>query len=118
MGQCQTDGSCGSVNCEKLTFFASVLVLVFFVINAGIILMNRGIQDEIVAKQTELGEKTAKINQNATFENINRSLIQALAAAAITKKDEQIKALLIQNDVQLKPPGEGSAGAPQAPAKK
>lgn len=103
MGDCHSNGNCAHSQCEKLTHIASIVVLVMFVLNAGLIMINRGTQDAIATKQNELAEKSQKIGQNATFDNINRSMIQALAAIAISKKDEQIKALLIQNNIQLKP---------------
>lgn len=103
MGDCHSNGSCSSGGCEKFVHIASIVVLVMFVLNAGLIMINRGTQDAIAVKQNELAEKSQKISQNATFDNINRSMIQALAAIAISKKDEQVKALLIQNNIQLKP---------------
>lgn len=91
----------------RLTYIASILVLVMFVINAGFILSNRALQEDLMAQQTIFQSKSAKIQQNNTFANINQSLIQALTTAVIARKDEQIKALLIQNEVNL-----NGAGAP------
>ena len=105
---CENSGAC-----SRITFIASVLVALVYVLNAGTILANRSLQDSVIKKQAELNEKNAKITQNNAFANINQSLINALAAAAITKKDEQIKALLIQNNINL--PGKGDAAKPAAP---
>lgn len=90
-------------NCAigKMTFIASILVLCLFVINAGLIMSSRSQQEKLVALQTEIAGKNGKIQANTTFANINQSLIQALSTAAIARKDEQIKALLIQNNVNL-----------------
>jgi hypothetical protein len=95
-------------NCSSLTFIASVAVLLLFIVNALLILGNRGLQEEVMNKQNDLGGKNTKIQQNATFGDVNRGLIQALVTAAITRKDEQIRALLIQNDVKLTPPGQSA----------
>jgi hypothetical protein len=84
-----------------LTYIASILVLVMFVVNAGFILSNRGLQDDLVAQQNVIQTKSNKIQQNSTFANINQSLIQALTTAVIARKDDQIKALLIQNEVNV-----------------
>lgn len=86
------------------TYIASVLVLVMFVINAGLILSNRALQEDLIAQQNVFSAKSTKISQNSTFANINQSLIQALTTAVIARKDEQIKALLIQNEVNLQGP--------------
>jgi hypothetical protein len=85
----------------KLTLIASIAVAAMYIINAGLILGNRGLQDDLVAQQNVLSAKGNKISQNGTFANINQSLIQALTTAVIARKDEQIKALLIQNEVNL-----------------
>jgi len=84
-----------------VTFMASLLVLLIYAVNAGLILGNRSLQEEFVEQQNVFGTKNAKISQNSTFANINQSLIQALTTAVIARKDEQIKALLIQNEVNL-----------------
>lgn len=89
-----------------VSFIASILVLSMFVINGALILSNRAKQEDLVASQSEISAKSSKIQANATFSNINQSLIQALAAAATVRKDDQIKALLIQNNVNLNPPKE------------
>ncbi len=85
----------------SVTFVASLLVLLMFIINAGFILSNRAIQEDLMAQQNVFSTKSGKISQNSTFANINQSLIQALTTAVIARKDEQIKALLIQNEVNL-----------------
>lgn len=87
----------------RLTFIASAIVLFLFILNGIMVVWNRADQDVLIARQSELSARATKIQQNATLENISRSLIQALATASITKKDEQIKALLIQNNVNLGP---------------
>lgn len=92
----QNSGPLGHV-----TFIASLLVLTVFVINSGFILANRSLQEDLMAKQNDFSAKSGKISQNSTFANINQSLIQALTTAVIARKDEQIKALLIQNEVNL-----------------
>ena len=92
----ENSGSSGTV-----TFTVSLLVLLVYVINAGFIMGNRSLQEDFVAQQNVFGTKNAKISQNSTFANINQSLIQALTTAVIARKDEQIKALLIQNEVNL-----------------
>ncbi len=102
--QCENSGLCG-----RLTFIASVLVLVMFVINAGFIMSNRALQEDLIAQQAVFTGKNNKIQQNSTFANINQSLIQALTTAVIARKDEQIKALLIQNEVNLS----GIGGVPK-----
>lgn len=84
-----------------VTFIVSVLVMLMFILNAGFILSNRGLQEDLMAQQTVFSTKSGKISQNSTFANINQSLIQALTTAVIARKDEQIKALLIQNEVNL-----------------
>ncbi|MDX1922528.1 MAG: hypothetical protein SFW65_05320 [Alphaproteobacteria bacterium] len=94
--QCENSSLCG-----RLTYIASILVLVMFVINAGFIMSNRALQEDLIAQQAVFTSKNNKIQQNSTFANINQSLIQALTTAVIARKDEQIKALLIQNEVNL-----------------
>lgn len=100
----------------NLSFIASILVLAMFVINGGLILSNRASQENLVTVQGEIQAKSQKIQANQTFANINQSLIQALSTAAIARKDEQIKALLIQNNVDLTPRREQPAAAAPAPA--
>ncbi len=85
----------------KVTHIASLAVALMFVVNAGLIMSNRGLQEDLMAQQNVFAGKNAKISQNGTFANINQSLIQALTTAVIARKDEQIKALLIQNEVNL-----------------
>lgn len=107
-----TTQSFGTSLAGKLTFIASAIVLAVFILNGILVVMNRADQDTLIARQSDLAARATKIQQNATLENISRSLIQALATASITKKDEQIKALLIQNNVNLGPsvpPAGGSA---------
>lgn len=96
---------------DRVAFIASILVVIMFVINGGLILSNRQMQEAFNTKQAELNGKNTRITQNATFANINQSLIQALSTAAIARKDEQVKALLIQNGVDL-----SGKAAPAAPA--
>ncbi|NDE91173.1 MAG: hypothetical protein EB059_08590 [Alphaproteobacteria bacterium] len=106
---CEKPSDCGSASiCGSVTYIASILVLVIFIINAGFILANRSLQNDVIALQTDFSTKSGKISQNGTLANINQSLIQALTTAAITKRDEQIKALLVENKVDL---------TPKAPAK-
>ncbi|MBY0429166.1 MAG: hypothetical protein K2Q32_08100 [Alphaproteobacteria bacterium] len=95
----QNSGSSG-----QATIVISFLVLLVFVLNAGFILANRSLQEDLMAQQNVFSGKNAKITQNGTFANINQSLIQALTTAVIARKDEQIKALLIQNEVNLNAP--------------
>ncbi len=85
----------------KATLIVSFLALAMVVINAGFILNNRSLQEGLMEQQAVLSTKSNKISQNSTFANINQSLIQALTTAVIARKDEQIKALLIQNEVNL-----------------
>lgn len=92
----QNSGSSG-----QATLIISVLVVLVFIVNAGFILANRSLQESVMEQQNVFGTKNAKISQNSTFANINQSLIQALSTAVIARKDEQIKALLIQNEVNL-----------------
>ncbi len=93
-----------SLQCDKLTYIASILVAVVFLANAGLILANRGTQDAIVQQQVDLSNRSAKLQANGAFENVSRNLVQALANSAIERKDDQIKSLLIQNGVSLTPP--------------
>jgi hypothetical protein len=98
-----------------LTLAASIAVAIVFTVNAGMAIANRGLQEQIVAAQGELNTKTTKIQQNQTFSTIYQSIVQALASAAITKKDDQIKALLIQNEIRL-PASAPAASKPAAKA--
>jgi hypothetical protein len=100
----------------SLTFVASLAVAIVFVVNSGMAIANRNLQEEIVAAQGELNTKATKIQQNQTFSTIYQSIVQALAASAISKKDDQIKALLIQNEIKLPAPGQ-AAGKPATGAK-
>lgn len=99
--------------CDRTALIAAILVACMFVVNAGLIISNRHLQETLVEKQNEVANKNTRINQNATFANINQSLVQALATAAVARKDEQIKALLIQNNINLNP--KASTTSPAAP---
>lgn len=104
--------SCLSFLAGKGTFIISVAVLALFVLNSAFAAANRSFQGEIVAGQQALNGKNQKLAQNRAFGNVYQALVQALANAATTKKDEAIRGLLVQNDIRIEPPPPQPAAAP------
>src|SRR6266851_5086053 len=88
----------GAVGLAGLT-----LVLVF----AYIIL----VQDNR-AVQAEVNQRQQFINQNIQLGRINEALIRALAATAVSSKDDKLRDLLTQNGITINP----TSGAPEREA--
>jgi hypothetical protein len=116
-----SDNSCRytAFLCGKGTFYISIAVLVLFILNCVIIGLNRATQNDVVNMQQEIADKGAKIQQSQVFANIYQNLLQALGAAAVVKKDDQIKKMLSDNGIKIQPkpaaPAVGAAPAPEAP---
>lgn len=89
----------------------SVLLVIAY---AVLVQDNRAIQAEVNRQQQFL-------NQSIELRRIDEALIRAIAAAAINKKDEKLRQLLVQNGIMINPPaGEGAKPptTPSAPAGK
>jgi hypothetical protein len=84
-----------------LSGIALILVVVYIVL----IQDNRSVQAGINQRQQF-------INQSIQFGRINDALIRALAAAAVSNKDEKLRDLLAQNGITINP----TTGAPEREA--
>jgi type II secretory pathway component PulJ len=62
--------------------------------------------------QAEVNRRQQFINQSIELRRINEALIRAIAAAAINKKDEKLRQLLVQNGITINPPGDESTKPP------
>jgi len=75
-----------------LTFLAFILLIA----DIAMINTNRHAQDELAQRQAEISKGT-------TLVNLNQNLIQALAEAAVTNNNSEIKGLLAAQGITLKP---------------
>lgn len=78
-----------------------VLVVVYLFFAQG----NRSVQAEVSQRQQF-------ISQSIEFNRIDNALIQAIAASAITSKDDKLRDLLTQNGITINP----ATGAPAVKA--
>jgi hypothetical protein len=86
-----------------------ILVVVYIVL----------IQDDR-SVQAEINQRQQFINQSIQLGRINDALIRALAASAVSNKDDRLRDLLAQNGITINPttgaPERGAAPATAAPA--
>ena len=85
-----------------------VVALVLALLNVAAAQRNRALQAEVAERQTAL-------QRGQTFANVNNSLIQLLAKAAVERNDTAVRDLLARNGVtfQVTP---GPTPAPAAPS--
>ena len=58
------------------------------------------------AVQTAVNQRQQFINQSIQFGRINEALVRALAAAAVTNKDDKLRGLLADNGIAITASGE------------
>jgi hypothetical protein len=85
----------------------SGLTLVLVVTYIVLVQENRSVQAEVNQRQQF-------INQSIQLGRVNEALIRALAAAALTSKDDRLRELLTQNGITINAAGEAvpAAGRP------
>jgi len=70
--------------------------------------------------QAELNQRQQFINQSIQLGRIDDALVRALAAAAVSNKDDKLRELLAQNRIAINPttgaPEREASPAPAAPA--
>ena len=84
-----------------LSGIALILVVVYIVV----IQDNRSVQSEVNQRQQF-------INQSIQLGRVNDALIRALAATAVSNKDDKLRDLLAQNGITINP----TTGAPEREA--
>jgi hypothetical protein len=97
----------------RLLVALSGITLILVVVYIVLIQDNRSVQAEINQRQQF-------INQSIQLGRINDALIRALAASAVSNKDDRLRDLLAQNGITINPttgaPERGVAPATAAPA--
>ena len=83
----------------------SVLLVIAY---AVLVQDNRAIQAEVNRQQQFL-------NQSIELRRIDEALVRAIAAAAINKKDEKLRQLLVQNGITVNSPADEGAKPPTTP---
>jgi len=58
------------------------------------------------AVQTDVNRRQQFINQSIQFGRINEALVRALAAAAVSNKDDKLRDLLAENGITINASGE------------
>ena len=86
----------------RLLVALSGITLVLVVVYIVVIQDNRSVQAEINQRQQF-------INQSIQLGRINDALIRALAATAVSNKDDKLRELLTQNGITINP----TTGAPE-----
>lgn len=83
---------------DKMVYWASVslgvLALILLVSNIGFIISNRAMQAEYGARQTT-------INNGLSMSQLNQSIVQALAQAAIDNDDKDVRDLLSSQGITV-----------------
>ena len=97
----------------RLLVALSGITLVLVVVYIVVIQDNRSIQAEVNQRQQF-------INQSIQLGRIDDALVRALAAAAVSNKDDKLRELLAQNRIAINPttgaPEREASPAPAAPA--
>jgi len=88
-----------------LSGFSLVLVVVYIILVQD----NRSVQLEVNRRQQF-------INQTTQLGRVNEALIRALAAAAVSNKDDKLRDLLTQQGITVNAAGEPVASTSVAPA--
>src|SRR5271170_2810359 len=96
----QADGSV-----YRIVLALSGITLVLVVVYLYQVQANRSVQAEVNQRQQF-------INQSIQFNRINDALIRALAATAVSDKDDKLRDLLAQNGITINP----TTGAPSMKA--
>jgi hypothetical protein len=88
---------------EEWLYWVTVVIsaLTLVLVAAYIIL----IQDNR-AVQTDVNRRQQFINQSIQFGRINEALVRALAAAAVSNKDDKLRDLLADNGITINASGE------------
>jgi type II secretory pathway component PulM len=79
----------------------SGITLVLVVVYLVLVQQNRSVQAEINQRQQFIG-------QSVEFSRVNNALVQAIARAAVSDKDDKLRNLLTQNGIAIDP----TTGAP------
>jgi len=89
----------------RLLLALSGITLVLVVVYIFVIQDNRSVQSEVNQRQQF-------INQSIQLGRVNDALIRALAATAVSNKDDKLRDLLAQNGITINP----TTGAPEREA--
>jgi hypothetical protein len=89
----------------RLLVALSGITLILVVVYIVVIQDNRSVQSEVNQRQQF-------INQSIQLGRVNDALIRALAATAVTNKDDKLRDLLAQNGIAINP----TTGAPEREA--
>jgi hypothetical protein len=85
----------------RIVLALSGITLVLVVVYLYLVQANRSVQAEVNQRQQF-------INQSIQFNRVNDALIRALAATAVSEKDDKLRDLLAQNGISINP----TTGAP------
>src|SRR5271156_6746549 len=80
----------------RVVLALSGITLVLVVIYLCLVEANRSVQAEVNQRQQF-------INQSIQFSRVNDALIRALAATAVSDKDDRLRDLLAQNGITINP---------------
>jgi len=89
----------------RLLVALSGITLILVVVYIFVIQDNRSVQSEVNQRQQF-------INQSIQLGRVNDALIRALAATAVSNKDDKLRDLLAQNGITINP----TTGAPEREA--
>lgn len=89
----------------RIILALSGITLVLVVVYLYLVQANRSVQAEVNQRQQF-------INQSIQFNRVNDALIRALAATAVSEKDDKLRDLLAQNGITINP----TTGAPSLKA--
>ena|SRR5271154_3385370 len=89
----------------RIVLALSGITLVLVVVYLYLVQANRSVQ-------AELNQRQQFINQSIQFNRVNDALIRALAATAVSDKDDKLRDLLAQNGITINP----TTGAPSMKA--
>jgi hypothetical protein len=70
------------------------LTLILVVLNVGLALNDQ-------SRQAEVNQRQQFIDQSVRLGNVNAGLVRALATAAVTNKDDKLRALLTQQGINV-----------------
>jgi hypothetical protein len=85
----------------RVTLALSGITLVLLVVYMFLVQQNRSVQAKINQRQQF-------IDQSIEFSRVNNALVQAIARAAVSGKDDKLRSLLTQNGIAIDP----TTGAP------
>ena len=90
-----------------LSGFSLILVVAYIILVQN----NRSVQ-------LQVNQRQQFINQSIQLGRINEALIRALAAAAVSNKDDKLRDLLTQHGITINAAGEPVTSTPTVPAAK